>query len=180
MSVLLDRGMGVEWEMWGVKVVWVMEVVWGMKNVWVKEIVLGMKFLRGMEVARVVGVVWDGDELVHTEQEVQHHAFLLHLCGCIVRHQSEMPPLNEAPNTPYSTKYSMFPFLYFASYLGSRSQPTPISLVSKTSRGLLLCVDIKYFSLSSNSLFWEKEKRKQHCQVRYMQRTVVTSHMKVT
>lgn len=40
-------------------------------------------------------------------------------------------------------------------YLGSRSQATPISLVS--SRGLF-CVDIKYFSLSSNSLFWEKGK----------------------
>ena len=70
-----------------------MKVAWVMKVEWV------------MKVAQVVGVVWDGDEMIHTEQEVQHHAFLLHLCGCIVIHQSEKPPPNEASNTPYSTKH---------------------------------------------------------------------------
>lgn len=44
-----------------------------------------------------------------------------------------------------------------------------MSVVSKTTCGLF-CVDIKYFSLSSNSLFWERENRKQHCQVGHMQR----------
>lgn len=38
------------------------------------------------------------DQLVHTEQEVQHHVFVLHVCRCTVRHQSETPPLNETPN----------------------------------------------------------------------------------
>lgn len=33
-----------------------------------------------MEVGGVMGVLWHGNELVHTE--VQHHAFLLHVCRC--------------------------------------------------------------------------------------------------
>lgn len=50
-------------------------------------------------------------------------------------------------------------------YLTGKSQPTPISFV----RGLFsvaFCTDIKYFSLSSNSLFWEKEQSTAHSQTR--------------
>ncbi len=53
--------------------------MWEMQVQWVMEVSLVM------EVERVAGVVWDGDELVHTEQEVQHHATVLHVCRCTVR-----------------------------------------------------------------------------------------------
>lgn len=52
-----------------------------------------------------------------------------------------------------------------------KSQPTPISFV----RGLFsvaFCIDIKYFSLSSNSLFWEKEQSTAHSQTRPEERRV--------
>lgn len=51
-------------------------------------------------------------------------------------------------------------------------------MVSKATRGLF-CMDIKYVSLSSNSLFWEKRKRKQHHQVRFMQGAEITFTAKV-
>lgn len=92
---------------------------------------------------QVMGVGWERDELVHTEQ-VQHHTSVFHVCRSTVRNQSEKTPPNQENTTQY--------YLVSQSYLGSRSQPTPFSLVSKTSR-VLFCVDIKYLSLSSNSLF---------------------------
>lgn len=51
------------------------KVVWGMKVEWVMTVSLVMK------AEGVVTLVWHGDELVHTEQEVQHHAFVLHVWG---------------------------------------------------------------------------------------------------
>lgn len=78
--------------MWGMKVELVMKVEW------VKKVVWGMKVSLVMKVEGVVTLVWHGDERVHAEQEVQHHAFVLHVCKCTVRHQREKPPPNEAPN----------------------------------------------------------------------------------
>lgn len=92
---------------------------------------------------QVMGVGWERDELVQTEQ-VQHHTSVFHVCRSTVRNQSEKTPPNQENTTQC--------YLVSQSYLGSRSQPTPFSLVSKTSR-VLFCVDIKYLSLSSNSLF---------------------------
>lgn len=83
---------------WGMKTVWGMKAGWGMKAVWEMEVEWVMEVSLGMEVEQVVGVVWDGDELVHAEQEVQHRASVLHVCRCTVTHQSERPPPNEAPN----------------------------------------------------------------------------------
>lgn len=51
-----------------------------MKVEWVVEISLMVV------VEQVEDVEWDGDELVQREQEVQHHALLLHVCRCTVRH----------------------------------------------------------------------------------------------
>lgn len=46
-----------------------------------------------------------------------------------------------------------------------KSQPTPISFVMGLF-SVAFCTDIKYFSLSSNSLFWEKEQSIAHSQTR--------------
>lgn len=73
--------------MLGMKVVWGMKFVWGMKVElvmkveWVKKVVWGMKVSLVMKVEGVVTLVWHGDERVHAEQEVQHHAFVLHVWG---------------------------------------------------------------------------------------------------
>lgn len=65
--------------------------------------------------------------------------------GHTFTHQREKP-LTETSNT------SKDGVSIFAYYLGSRSQPTATSWVSKAHCGLF-CMDIKYFSLSSNSVF---------------------------
>lgn len=102
-------------------------------------------FLQG-EVQGMEGVQRDGGESILAE--VRQSASLLRGYGGTGRHQSEKPPGTEAANTSRRQRLSIIGSVY----LGSRSQPTPISLVSKAIRGLF-CVDIKYFSLSSNSLF---------------------------
>lgn len=71
--VMSGSEMDFEWEMKVVNFLWRMKAVWGMEVEWVMEVSLVT------EVEGVVGVEWDGNDLIHTEQEVQHHAFVLHV-----------------------------------------------------------------------------------------------------
>lgn len=61
-----------------------MKIVGRMRVVQGKELEVGIQWVMEeslvMEVGGVVGVLWDGDELVHTE--VQSHVFLPHVCRC--------------------------------------------------------------------------------------------------
>lgn len=114
-----------------------------------------MKVLLEVEVQGVEGVLWEGDESLLAE--VQECASLLLVCRCTVsvsqkRAQEEAPNTTRSRQTTCFTIFTVFCLFVCFFYLGSRSQPTPISLLSKATCGLF-CVDIKYFSLSSNSLF---------------------------
>lgn len=127
--------------------VWmVMKATWageGQRLVGVGWVVRG--FLES-EVQGMEGVEWNGGESILAEVRGQRE-FLLHGCGGTGKYQSEKPPEKKQQHEPTSRLSTISSF-----YLGSRSQPTPISLVSIAIRGLF-CMDIKYFSLSSNSLF---------------------------
>lgn len=87
----------VEWEMGVMMIVW-KEVVLAKSVAGLMGDELVIEVEQVMKIEQVVGDVWDGDELVHSEQETQHHASVLHVCRCTVRHHSEKPP-HQASNT---------------------------------------------------------------------------------
>lgn len=103
-------------------------------------------FLQNELQGRMEGDEWNGRESVLAE--VRQRACLHHGCRGTGRHESETPPEKEAASASRRQRVTTTSSFY----LGSRSQAAPMSLVSKAIRGLF-CMDIKYFSLSSNSLF---------------------------
>lgn len=89
------------------------------------------------------GLVRDGDEAVHVE--FQHPVFQAYVCRSHIYTSAR-------ETSEGNVKHKQNDVSIFAHYLGSRSQPTATSRVSKAHCGLF-CMDIKYFSLSSNSVF---------------------------
>lgn len=93
------------------------------------------------EMQEVMGVAWVEEGQVDTD--IQRPASVLHVCRCTdYRVRNVQTAHQEHEKTSNNV----------ASYLGDRSWPTPMSLFSTTTCGLF-CMDIKYFSLSSNSVF---------------------------
>lgn len=89
------------------------------------------------------GLVRDGDEAVHVK--FQHPVFQAHVCRSHIYASAQ-------GTSEGNIRHKQKDVSIVAYYLGSRSQFTPISRLSKAACDLF-CVDIKYFSLSSNSVF---------------------------